>query len=53
LVPARALALLAIQRALDPSSARREECLIAQVMGYSRHAYEQAGQLPEEEPIRA
>ena len=53
LVPARALALLAIQKALDPSSARREECLLAQVMGYSRHAYEQAGQLPEEEPVRA
>ena len=53
LVPARALALLAIQRALEPSSALREECLIAQVMGYSRHAYEQAGQLPEAEPVRA
>jgi len=52
LIPARALALLAIQRALDPSSVRREECLLAQVMGYSRHAYEQAAQLPEEEPVR-
>lgn len=53
LIPARALALLAIERAQNPSAGRIEECLLAQELGYSRHAYDLAGELPEHEPVRA
>ena len=50
ILPARALALLAAARAMDPNAkgdaALEEEVLLADAMGYTRHAQDRAARLP-------
>jgi hypothetical protein len=53
LIPARALALLAVERARDASSGVEEEILLAHAMGYTRHAETLAATLPADAPLRA
>jgi hypothetical protein len=53
IIPARALALLAAARAADPTALVEEEVLLADAMGYTRHAQERAAKLPADSPARA
>jgi hypothetical protein len=50
---ARALATLAIARALDPEAGRSEECLLAYLLGHSAHAEQVARTLPASDSIAA
>lgn len=52
IVPAKALALLALTKTLTPYPVTREECLLSQAMGYSQHAETLAATLPEPDPVR-
>ena len=49
---ARALALLAAERASDPSGGLEEEALLAHALGYTRHAEAVAARLPADSPVR-
>ena len=51
-VPAKALALLALSRALTAQETNREESLLAKLMGYGRHARAVTATLPASDPIR-
>lgn len=51
-VPARALAALAVTKALTRENVAREECLLARTMGYSAHAGKICRLLPDTEPAR-
>ncbi|MGH2657954.1 MAG: tetratricopeptide repeat protein, partial [Actinomycetota bacterium] len=48
----RALAALAIAGALTPADLVREEALLAQELGYTRHARDLGAMLPDRDPVR-
>lgn len=50
---ARALAALALARALESEDLSREEALLAHYMGYAAHALRVAESLPADDPVRA
>ncbi|MBI2266400.1 MAG: hypothetical protein HYU64_14745 [Armatimonadetes bacterium] len=52
LIRARALALLAVSKVLDPVPPLREESLLAHALGYHGHAYKLASSFPKEDPLR-
>ena len=52
LLPARALALLAVVRAGDPRAGVEEEVLLAHALGYTGHAQTRARSLPSGTPLR-
>ena len=52
LLPARGLAALAIARAADARSLRREELLLSHAMGYTRHAADVGSSLAPGDPLR-
>lgn len=51
-LPARALAVLALTKALTAARCLHEECLLAFRMDYSRHSIELSSQLPDTDPVR-
>lgn len=51
-VPAKGLALLALTRTLTDRDTAREEGLLAQAMGYTRHAQMAAASLPPSDAVR-
>jgi hypothetical protein len=53
LIPARALAVLALARSRDAHAGVAEEALLAHALGYTRHAASLAGALPADSPVRA
>ena len=52
MIPARALALLALTRTLTEKDTLRTEILLASAMGYAAHAHKLAPGLPEEDSLR-
>ncbi len=52
LVPARALAMIAVAQSLNGTPMLKAECLLAHVMGYSKHASNLATMLPENDAVR-
>jgi tetratricopeptide (TPR) repeat protein len=51
-IPARALAALAMAEAMGGESAPREECLLAEAMDYTVHATAACTALPDDDPLR-
>ncbi len=51
-VAGRALALLTLTKNLTTARPAREECLLAEAMGYSTHAVDMAAKLAESDPAR-
>ena len=49
----RAWAVVTVASTLDSASARRDECLLASVLGYGSAACAMAARLPAEDPMRA
>ncbi|MFH1437211.1 MAG: hypothetical protein ABIJ56_16000 [Pseudomonadota bacterium] len=52
MIPARALALLALTRALTEKQMLRAETLLASAMGYAAHAHKVAPGLPDSDPLK-
>jgi len=51
-MPAQALAVTALTKALEAGDTVREECLLARRMGYTRFAQEHAQELEPQDPVR-
>ncbi len=52
MIPARALALLALTRALTEKQVLKAETLLASAMGYAAHAHKLAPGLPDNDPLK-
>lgn len=51
-LPTKAVAVLALTKALTGNDCVRDECLLSSTMDYSRHAVELSEKLPESDPVR-